>query len=599
MHRGMVHFPYDPMAYPVSPDTVEVVLRTPARAVVDVQLAFTDRFTPTAQPQVVPMRLTGSGDEFDYFIGRMTLKYGRFQYYFVLHTPEGVLYLGQHGVAQSPDRREPWNFGFHFPYLWWRNDGADDPPQWAQDAVIYQVFVERFGNGDTSNDPPGTGDWYDPPRTDSFAGGDLQGIIDHIDHIAELGANCLYLTPIFQSPSNHKYDTTNYSKVDPHFGDEKLARKLVDECHARGIRVVLDAVFNHSGHMFFAFQDVVARGAESPYVDWFNIDSLPVKIQPRPNYETFSVDIWTMPKLRTDNPEVQEYLLGVAEHWTRELDIDGWRLDVADEVDPVFWRAFRKRVRAIKPDMLVLGEVHHDATAFLRGDQFDSVMNYLWRRACLDYFAHRKSGTSHFAHDLLLVRTRYKRSVTYALWNLLGSHDKERILTKCGGDVSREMLAVLFQFTYVGAPYIYYGDEIGMEGPNDPGCRASMIWDRTRWNVRLLEHYRALAALRRDKPALRRGDVMALMADGPRSPLVFARWDDQSCMIVALNNTDGPATVDMNVIRQGMARNIALKQRAGGRADLVFALAPGKVGVTCTGSLLNLPAMGGAVLEIN
>ena len=597
MNGEVVHFPYDPMAYPVGPDTVEVVLRAPAHAVDAAHLAFTDRFTPSAQPQVVPMRLMGSGEDHDYFVGRMSLRYGRVQYYFILKTGDAAVYLGQHGIFSSPDASEPWNFGFHYPYLWWRTNGLDRPPDWAYDSIVYQVFVERFANGDPSNDPPGTGGWYDPPRTDSFAGGDLQGIIDRLDYIAELGVNCLYLTPIFQSPSNHKYDTTDYMRIDRHFGDEAVAKRLVQGCHARGIRVVLDAVFNHSGHMFFAFQDVIARGPNSPYVGWFNVHDLPVRIAPRPNYETFSVDIWTMPKLRTDNPEVREYLIGVAEHWTRALDIDGWRLDVADEVDPEFWREFRRRIRAIKPDALILGEVHHDATTFLRGDQFDSVMNYLWRRACLDYFARRRCGTQRFASDLLRVRTRYRKPVAFALWNLLGSHDKERILTKCQGDVRREMLATLFQFTYVGVPYIYYGDEIGMEGGNDPDCRRSMIWDESRWNRRLLDHYRQLAALRGCLPALRRGDVMALMADGPRSPLVYARWDDASCILVALNNTDGPATVDMELVRRRMRKDPELERWAGSRADLVFALAPDRVPASCTGSLLNLPAMGGAVLH--
>ena len=598
MHEGLLHFPYDPMAYPVNPDTLEVVLRTPARSVLRAELAFTDRFTPSAQPQHNPMRRVGSSNTFDYWSGRMSLRYGRFQYYFVLHTGEGIAYFGQPGLAAHPDREEPWNFGFHYPYLWWRSDGADDPPEWTQDAVVYQIFIERYGNGDPSNDPKGVEPWNAPPRTDSFSGGDLQGIADHLDHISSLGVNCLYLTPIFQSPSNHKYDTTDYTKIDPHFGDEKIARKLVDECHSRGIRVVLDAVFNHSGYMFFAFQDVVAKGAASPYLSWFNIDSLPVMTHPKPNYETFAVDTWTMPKLRTDNPEVREYFIGVAEHWTRVLDIDGWRLDVADEIDPVFWREFRKRIRAIKPDALILGEVHHDATAFLRGDQFDSVMNYLWHRACLDYFARRRTGTDKFASDLLRVRTRYKRSVTYALWNLLGSHDKPRILTECGGRADREMLAALFQFTYVGTPYVYYGDEIGMEGPNDPGCRHAMIWDESQWDNALLHHYRQLAALRHSRPALRRGEFSMLMADGPRSPLAYARWYEDSCIVVALNNTDGPAVVDMSRIRETMKRDPALTRWAQGRADIVYCLAPNGLGASCSGSLLNLPAMGGAVLEM-
>ena len=214
--------------------------------------------------------------------------------------------------------------------------------------------MDRFANGDESSDPPGVDPWGARPRlTHSPAA--TWPASSSLDYLSSLGVSCIYLTPIFLAPSNHRA-TPRLLRLDPHFGDRATARRLVNESRARGIRVMLDAVFNHSGFSFGPFQDVVARGAESPHYGWFNIHELPVCTDPLPNYETFALDVSDMPKLRTDNREVRDYLISAAEYWTRALDIDGWRLDVADDVDPGLWREFRTRIRAIKPEALIVGE---------------------------------------------------------------------------------------------------------------------------------------------------------------------------------------------------------------------------------------------------
>jgi len=568
LKHALLHLPYDPMAYPVGEDEVEVVLRAARGDLKSASLLYVDRYGIGQHAKETGLRRVGSDSLFDYWSGRMKLRYGRFMYHFALSDGESEMYYGEGGLSAEPVAPEvcnPWAWCFHYPYTW-RRHGVDDPPAWAADSVVYQIFVDRFANGDETNDPPGIDPWGTRPTSRSFSGGDLAGIIDRLDHLAGLGVSCIYLTPVFLAPSNHKYDTTDYYRIDPRFGDEATARRLVDESHARGIRVMLDAVFNHCGFSFGPFQDVMARGAESPYYKWFNIHELPVRARPRPNYETFAMDVPDMPKLRTDNREVRDYLIRAAEYWTRTLDIDGWRLDVADDVDPGLWREFRARIRAIKPEALMVGEILHDATPFLRGDQMDSVMNYPWRELCLQYFADRTIGTDAFACALTALQMRYRRQVQYAMWNLLGSHDRPRFLTLCNGDVRRALLASTFQFTYPGTPYIFYGDEIGMEGDDDPDCRQCMVWDKQKWDEQLPTHYAGLARLRRRYRALRRGEFTVLMADSAHSPFVYARWNSRgnarSCMVVAMNNTDVPASVDWGLIAARMRQTGVLARWA-------------------------------------
>ena len=235
----------------------------------------------------------------------------------------------------------------------------------------------------------------------------------------------IYLTPIFEAPSNHKYDTVDYYSIDPHFGDEATVRELIEIAHAHGIKIVFDAVFNHSGYGFFAFQDVLDKGEESPYAHWFNIDSFPVETDP-PNYETFANQIATMPKLMTGQEDVREYFLDVGTYWVREFGIDGWRLDVANEIDHQFWREFRQAVKGENPETLIVGELWHEASEWVRGDQFDSVMNYSLQYACFDFFAQGTIRARSFANRLAKVQMNHTQSVNLAMFNLLGSHDTER-----------------------------------------------------------------------------------------------------------------------------------------------------------------------------
>ena len=408
-------------------------------------------------------------------------------------------------------------------------------PEWVKDAIFYQVFPERFANGDPTNDPPRTEPWGAEPKGNNYFGGDLKGIINHLDHISSLGVNALYLNPIFESNSNHKYHTTDYLKIDPYFGDDEEFKTLVDECHARGIRIILDGVFNHTGVDFFPFRDIKENGARSKYLGWFNIYSLPIGPVSKPNYECWW-GLGDLPKLMTHNPDVRQYLFHVTRHWM-EFGIDGWRLDVPNEIPHEFWIEWRPLVKSINPEAYIVGEIWEDATPWLKGDQFDAVMNYRFRNACIDFFARNNTTASQFDSVLTKARSDYPDDVNYVLQNLLGSHDTERFLTLCKGDFNMLKLATLFQMTYVGAPMVYYGDEVGMRGGKDPGCRGTMVWDEADQDRNLLQSFRDAIQLRNQNIALRRGRFETLIADDGKSVYAFVRRHADQVAVVVLNNS--------------------------------------------------------------
>ncbi|MGA2623267.1 MAG: glycoside hydrolase family 13 protein [Bacteroidota bacterium] len=409
-------------------------------------------------------------------------------------------------------------------------------PDWVKDAVFYQIFPERFANGDTTNDPPDVQPWGEKPTTTNYFGGDLKGIINYLDYLQRLGVNALYLNPIFESPSNHKYHTSDYMKIDHNFGDDKTFKKLLDECHVRGIHVVIDAVFNHTGVHFWAFEDVKKNEAKSKYLHWYNIHGFPVGPPDKPNYEAW----WGMgdlPKLMTDTPEVRQYLFEATKHWMK-LGLDGWRLDVPNEMSHNFWIEWRKLVKAENPDAYIVGEIWDDATPWLKGDQFDAVMNYRFRGACVGFIALENLSAFQFDSILQVQRSQYPSEVNYVLQNLIGSHDTERFLTLCNGDVGKLKLAALMQMAYMGAPMVYYGDEIGMKGGKDPDCRHTMIWDTSKWNMDLFGWYQKLIGIRNTHPVFRRGSFKTIMVDNDKKVFGFMREDRKEKALVVLNIGD-------------------------------------------------------------
>lgn len=435
-------------------------------------------------------------------------------------------------------------------------------PAWAPNTVWYQVFPERFANGNRRNDtkpPKGVPNWNTPLSAvsgnpnDHWWGGDLQGVIDKLPYLKSLGVSGIYLNPIFEGPDTHFYATTDYLKVAPQLGDEATLKRLVKDAHKRGIRVMLDGVFNHTSVYFFAFQDILKNQEKSKYKDWYHIKSFPV-LDPTKNYtaedgKELPYEGWWgikwMPKLNVDNPETAAYLLKVATYWIDKTDIDGWRLDVANEVSQAFWRKFRKAVKGAKPDAIIIGEVWDNAAQWLKGDEFDSVMNYPFRGAALDFFAHGKTDAKSFADRLNTVRGWYSPAANAAMLNLLGSHDTARLLTEADGNIQRAALATFFQMTWPGSPSIYYGDENGMEGKNDPWNRAPMVWAKDRWNKTLHETTRRAVALRNAHPALRALDVQTLYAPEGGKAVAFLHKGGGETMITAFNAGDTEQTLDI------------------------------------------------------
>ena len=384
-------------------------------------------------------------------------------------------------------------------------------PAWVNDTIWYQIFPERFCNGDPSNDPEGTLPWREKGSVTNqeFFGGDLQGIINKLDYIKGLGVSGLYLTPINEAPSSHKYDTTDYTKIDPHFGSEETMKTLVREAHDRGIRVMLDGVFNHSGRYFAPWLDVKEKGPQSEYYDWFMINEWPFKeggCAWEKQYYTFAF-FDNMPKLNTNNPKVRDYLIGVCENWVRNYGVDGIRLDVANEVSHAFCKELRNRLKAINPDIYILGEIWHDAMPWLRGDEFDSVMNYPLGESIKDFWIDKSLTNEDFEYTINRCYTRYMQQTNDVLFNLLDSHDTKRLRSDVKNlDEYFQQLAVLFAMP--GSPCIYYGTEIAMEGGHDPDCRRCMPWEEIDGGAysERIDIIRNLLHLRREEPLLRNRD---------------------------------------------------------------------------------------------
>lgn len=439
-------------------------------------------------------------------------------------------------------------------------------PEWVKHAVFYQIFPDRFARSDHLKHARGIHfkPWGTPPEEQGFQGGDLLGIVDKLDYLQDLGITALYLTPIFASAANHRYHTHDYYQVDPLLGGNAALRELLDQAHARGIRVVLDGVFNHASRGFWAFHHILESGGNSPYLDWFIVRGWPLRPYSSDREQAPNYDCWwglpALPKFNIRNPGVRDYLLDVARHWI-EFGLDGWRLDVPTEIDDdSFWQAFRQVVKVANPEAYICGEIWHPAQRWLQGDQFDAVMNYPFSRAVLGFFAARtlrkgyKPGSytlsplaaGAFAHHIDDMQALYDWQVNQVQLNLLDSHDTARALWIVGGDQSALRLCLLCQMTMPGAPCIYYGDEIGMSSAQDPFCRAAFPWHNERqWDRDLLAFYRKAIAVRRGYPVLRTGLFQPLYAR--RGVYAFARTLQSQCAVVIFNTQRSAVTLDMDV----------------------------------------------------
>lgn len=451
------------------------------------------------------MRITFVDSELDYYSVAVPLTDTRFAYIFELSCSDGkIRYLSEEGVTDQFDH----SLGY-FSFFQYTSQFPCDTmtvPDWVRTAACYQIFPERFCMGTSGKDKSYIQDvWGELPHPKSFYGGDLWGIREKLDYLEELGVNVIYMTPVFCSPSNHKYDITDYENVDPAFGGNEALKALIEDAHSRGIRVMLDGVFNHCSWEHPFFVDAQENGERSPYYDWFFWNE-------NGTYRTFGSVIY-MPKLNTGNPDVIRYFSEVAVRWMRQYGVDGWRLDVSDEISHRFLRAFREAVLGQDRDAIIIGEDWHRAVRYLNGDEYDGIMNYGLTKACLDLLAFETVDASGFRDRLVRLYHTYSVAANEKMLNLLGSHDTDRFLTRVKGDGQRLQTAAAVMFFYPGIPCVYYGDEIGTEGGFDPDCRRCFDWNEASWDMQTHDLIRKLMKLKKG-PALSHGTFGIEEKDG-------------------------------------------------------------------------------------
>lgn len=533
---ALLHLQDSPYCFPIDKNTIVIRLRAKKDDLKRAEILYESKYVIGTKHKSREMEKAYTSDMYDWYEARLTLKDTRLAYVFRVYDSKESFYFSEDGPTESYDFALGYYNFFQYAYI----NEADivRPVEWMKNAVFYQIFVDRFNRGNfTKDDSYINISWGDKVTPKSFAGGDLKGITDKLPYLSELGITAVYLTPVFTSISNHKYDISDYYTVDPMFGTNSDLKKLVKKAHSLGIRVVLDAVFNHVSENLEQFRDVVEKGKTSQYYNWFIIHGdKPVKA--RRNYETFASCSY-MPKLDTSNPEVRKYLTGIATHYIKEYDIDGWRLDVADEISQDFWRTFRKAVKDTKPDAVIIGENWHDAYRNLRGDQHDSIMNYAFTKLMLDYFSYETKDALSVAHKMNELLMRNKEGVNKMMLNLLDSHDTDRFITciKENRTLAKSALAMLF--FYQGTPCIYYGTEVLLPGGYDPDCRRCMPWKKTGETGEYSDIYlliKKLAAFRKTEP-LGNG-IYRYTAD--HEMLVMSCFTDEHTYKLIINHTAKP-----------------------------------------------------------
>ncbi|MEE1304137.1 MAG: glycoside hydrolase family 13 protein [Agathobacter sp.] len=535
--EAILHIPLSQYAYSENEHRLAIRIRTARDDIRECALFFGDRCFPGEKIEVtkLPMKVVGSDQIYDYFETIIDTDYTRVCYYFELRDDSQSMYYCERGLVDDIDvsRTEY----FQFPFI--RREEICRIPEWAKDMVMYHIFPDSFASGKRTlaNKPvecriPRVGGGISESVT--RLGGTLEGVIQNVDYLAEMGINCIYLNPVFAANSYHKYDTIDYFDIDPCFGTKGEMIKLVNICHEHGIRVIFDGVFNHCGPDFFAFADVLKKGRESKYFDWFY--DLPDKVEyaDPPNYAAFAY-VKEMPKLNTSNPELEEYLIRVGTYWIQEVGIDGWRLDVANEINHDFWRHFKAAIRKVKPDALMIGEIWEDSWIWLMGDQMDSTMNYRFTYLCTDFFAKQSMSVSDFDQSMQKMICRYPTQVSLAQMNFLDSHDVPRFLSYCNGDRGRMRLAFFYLFMGYGVPSVFYGDEHYLSGVTEAEYRQAMPWDN---EDNAYEDFKCWIKLRNTNSCLRNGSYSGVYVDDDNRIYAFCRENEKQRALIVMNNSD-------------------------------------------------------------
>lgn len=403
----------------------------------------------------------------------------------------------------------------------------------TDNIVIYQIFPDRFFNSNEDNERTSTNLWGSEVDRDCFMGGNIQGIVERLDYIKDIGATAIYLNPIFQSPSNHKYDTENYYKIDKSFGTLQDFDNLINQCHSRDIKLIIDGVFNHTSTEFFAFKDILINQEKSKYISWYDISSYPVVVKEKPPYRACGGAAF-LPKLNTSNVEVQEYIINVIKYWEGK-GIDGIRLDVPFEIHNTLLNRIRKET-----DLFIFGEVWGYGGEFVP-QYFNGVTNYLLRDLVIKAVINQCITSKMFIDEWNTIEQLYKDNINYVI-NLAGSHDTKRIYNLCDGNIQKEKVFYAFLFLLPGIPLVYYGDEIGLKGENDPYCRGCMEWDKSKWNKDLLKYIKELIYLRKNNSVLIDGET-DLSSFNDRV-IIIKRYNSNKCIEAIINFGFQPEVVN-------------------------------------------------------
>ena len=464
--------------YALDHNTVVVNLRT-GHDVTNVTIFHRDPFAGGDQTEPLVMEPKWELQHHRIWSIQLQPEYKREQYYFRISDAEQTVFLFGDGFCTPEEEKDPARMRQYFKYPWLNPDDVFTPPEWLSDTVWYQIMPDRFRKGSEAKKRFPLCQWDSKRKITyrDFYGGDLQGITRKLPYLKELGVTGIYMTPIFLSDTNHKYNTFDYTQIDPDFGTEGDLKTLVRTAHDMGIRVMLDAVFNHCGSQFSQWQDVVKNGPDSPYWDWFFVHQWPI---PQEGWDTLDKRFYSfsfttsMPKLNTNNPEVRKFCIDLCKKWITQWDIDGIRFDVGDEVSHRFLKEMNRELKAVKPDVFLLGELWHDSVQWLQGDEYDATMNYPFLISLQNFWIGEQR-----AKDLMYAMNRcytmYPQQLSTILFNFLDTHDTVRAVTRCGGlDAFYQQLTMLM--TMPGSPCIYYGTEIALEGGHDPDCRRPMPW---------------------------------------------------------------------------------------------------------------------------
>jgi glycosidase len=538
------------LSYAYDEHTLHLVLRAEKNDLDEVYVIYGDPFEWAGQrPNVkwvhhqIIMDKRYQQSDFDYYFAAIKPPFLRCKYMFILKSGDHLFAYGSkrmYEVKSMENLYEQFDLTdfYNFPYI--NHEDLHHTPTWVKDTVWYQIFLDRFYN--PSNDSKLT--WGSlPVNNHETYGGNLLGVIKKLPYLKSLGINGLYFTPIFESPTAHKYDTTDYFKIDPQFGTNEVFLLLVQKAHEYGMKVMLDGVFNHSGFDHPFFQDVIEKGENSIYKDCFFIEKHPVINFPlnalgKPiNYNNIELNLKTfaftpyMPKWNTSHPMTQKHLLDSIVFWIKEYDIDGWRLDVSNEISHDFLRQIKKVSRDIKKETFILGENWDSSIPWLKGDQLDSVMNYelshpLWK------FLEHKIDLSTFINMVINYLATTPKNVMENMFNLVGSHDTVRIKRRLKDDARRVKLAYLFMFLSAGAPNIYYGDEVGMTGEQDPDNRRCMLWDKKDQDLDFYQFTQLMIKLRKVHPSFSDDDYHFIESE----VLMFEKIKQNDHLLVIINN---------------------------------------------------------------